>query len=163
MTAVGPVAERRRKPSRAAIARASTVRAADARAIDVRVEDLSEGGFRFSSASVLPVGALIRVGLAGAGQATARIAWRDGEAHGCAFQPLLTNDQIQSAFTHTICESAVLSLIPDSAVVPMPAAGAVPSPPPQRFAAPVRLILLVVASCACWALATLLLRGLSSF
>lgn len=162
MTAIEPVAERRRKPSRAAIARASTVRAADARAIDVRVEDLSEGGFRFSSASVLPVGAHIRVGLAGAGQATARIAWRDGEAHGCAFQPLLTNDQIQSAFTHAICESAVLSLIPDSAVVPMPAAGAALAPP-QRFAARVRLILLVVASCTCWALATLLLRGLSSF
>ena len=102
--------ECRRTRRRSTIARASTVRTDYSGPIDVSVEDLSQDGFRFSTNMSIASGTLIRVGLAGAGQASAQIAWQNGESHGCIFLPALTDAQIEAAFSHSGKAPAVASL-----------------------------------------------------
>lgn len=93
----------RRKGARAVVAQPSTVRTPDATPRDVTVEDLSHAGFAFTSTSAIPTGTILHVGLAGAGRASARVAWSDGDRHGCVFQPSLAPAQIQAAFSHATC------------------------------------------------------------
>ena len=89
----------RRADARMRIEQASTVRDHQGGPRDVMVDDLSRTGFRCFSAQPLPVGALVRLGLAGAGVASARVTRREGKAHGCEFETPLTPAQLESAFT----------------------------------------------------------------
>lgn len=68
--------------------------------LDVIVQNLSATGFCFSSTAPIAIGTAIRVGLAGAGQADAEVAWRDRDRYGCLFTPSLTHEALDEAFTN---------------------------------------------------------------
>ncbi|WP_443026102.1 PilZ domain-containing protein [Sphingomonas sp. PB2P19] len=95
----------RRKGARDVVARPSTVRAGDALPRDVTVQDLSATGFSFTTSTFIPVGTPIQIGLAGAGRASAQIAWRSGTCYGCRFHPVLTSGQITAAFSQSADDS----------------------------------------------------------
>jgi hypothetical protein len=157
MSAANPEPDCRRTSPRATIARASTVRTGHASPFDVSVEDLSETGFRFSSDHIMLAGSVIRVGLAGAGQANARIAWQQDDRHGCVFEPALTRAQVAAAFTHSDNDPAVASLPSD----PEPLAFDSPTSLPRiRIKTPVNLLLIVLGSLLSWAIVIAALRNL---
>ena len=85
---------------RKSIVRASTLRIDAALPMDVVVEDLSITGFRYSSEEPVAAGELVRVGLAGSGQADAKVIWRDGVRHGARFTRALAQSTIDAAFTN---------------------------------------------------------------
>lgn len=146
----------RRGDARAVIARPSTVRAPDETPRDVTVEDLSSAGFSFSSAAAIPAGTILHVGLAGAGRASARVAWSRGDRHGCVFQPALTSAQVDAAFSHAIGNPAA-SFAPAGTAIPADVARpATPGLPPV-----VRFALTSLAGGLCWAALAAGLNGLS--
>jgi hypothetical protein len=139
----------RRTEERTPIVRSSTVRNVDAAPYDVTIENLSRKGFSFTSDTVVAVGGRIKVGLAGAGSAGARVAWRKGNCHGCLFRPALTKAQFDAAFNPT---SNVLTITPASA-----SAGDAAFGPRSRrehgtkIASPaVGLVLMGLAGAMCW-------------
>jgi hypothetical protein len=97
---VGVSAISRRARTRKTVVRPSTLRTDSLEPLDVVVEDLSVSGFCFSSAEPIRVGTSIRLGLAGAGQADAEVAWREGKRHGSRFTPALAQSTIDAAFTN---------------------------------------------------------------
>jgi hypothetical protein len=101
----------RREEARATVDRPSTIRTFDAFPHDVIVEDLSQTGFSFTSSSTVPTGAIVHVGLAGAGRAAAEVTWRSGDRHGCRFRPPLGAAQLSAAFSQPI-EASITSLAP---------------------------------------------------
>jgi hypothetical protein len=141
-------ADQRRSRNRAIVAQASTVRAHSAVPVDVHVEDLSQDGFCFSSAVAIEIGTVIAVGLAGAGMASARVAWRDGDRHGCVFHPALTITQIDLAFTHSTNAPAVAELLSDVRWIQPAMAKRRRTGQTTRF---VRCLLIGIASALCWA------------
>ena len=88
----------RRTEPRVPINRPSTVRSDDATPRDVLVENLSCDGFSFSHNMPLEPGAIVSIGLSGAGRTLARVTWRDGNLHGCAFVQPLSDAQLEAAF-----------------------------------------------------------------
>ncbi len=88
----------RRGDARAVVGHPSTLRVAGRAPAEILVEDLSGSGFLFSSGDHVAVGAQVRVGLVGAGTATATIVRRDGDRHGAAFLDALTAAQLDQAF-----------------------------------------------------------------
>jgi hypothetical protein len=145
----------RRTRSRAIVAQASTIRAHSTMPVDVHVEDLSQDGFCFTSDVTIPTGTIIGVGLAGAGRASARVAWHDGERHGCVFHPALTNMQIKSAFSHSLDAPAVAEL-PSSVWGRQPAVAK--SRVTSRATPFVRCMLIGTASALCWIALIYLMR-----
>jgi hypothetical protein len=77
--------------------RDATLRDPDWSPIDVTVEDLSEGGFRVTAATELPIGAEIGLGLAGIGMRQARVVRRTKALYGCEFLVPLTNPELRAA------------------------------------------------------------------
>ncbi|WBH17100.1 PilZ domain-containing protein [Sphingomonas radiodurans] len=92
-------ASERRAGTRTTVGRLSTIRDGQDIPHDVIVEDLSLTGFRYRSTDRLPIGTPIRLGLAGAGTAAAQVVRVDGDDHGCAFDPPLSPNQLEAAFT----------------------------------------------------------------
>jgi hypothetical protein len=90
----------RRAWVRKSIVRSSTLRIDATLPMDVVVEDLSITGFRYSSEEPVAAGELVSVGLAGSGQADARVIWRDGARHGARFTKALAQSTIDAAFTN---------------------------------------------------------------
>lgn len=149
----------RRTATRVRVARPSTLRADERGPLDVTVEDLSPAGFSFSFSGDTPIaiGSLVHVGLAGAGRASARVAWHDGDRHGCLFAPSLTADQVDAAFTHSVDVPAVTSFVmADEAAPAAPAA-------PARLAPAARVALLLAGGGLGWVAIAATLRALPSF
>ncbi len=88
------------RAERVLVERGSTLRDEGGAPHEVLVHDLSRTGFRFSSSAHIAVGASVRLGLAGAGSANARVVRRDGDDHGCEFHWPLTAAQLDSAFSY---------------------------------------------------------------
>jgi hypothetical protein len=145
----------RRTRLRATIEQASTVRTDYSGPVDISVENFSKDGFRFSANSNISAGTLIRVGLAGAGQANARIAWQEGQHHGCIFLPALNHVQIEAAFSHSGKDSSVESLTlatkPGRLVANI-------HDSISKFAPQSRLVIVILMSIISWALLALALR-----
>jgi hypothetical protein len=147
----------RREDARATVARASTVRASNEQPYDVTVGDLSRTGFSFTSSDPVPIGAIIHIGLAGAGRAAAQVTWRAGDRYGCRFQSKLSTMQLNAAFSQPI-EASIAQLPPtasrDNPSVERPDAG---FPPYLRLAA------MAGSSMLGWALIAAWMRGLPPF
>lgn len=136
-----------RAAPRVAIGRPSTVRDHGGAPRDVLVEDLSQTGFRYCSAKHLAVGTAVRLGLAGAGTAAARVVRQDGDEHGCEFETPLTVAQLQSAFT----SAGVTRVSPTDGDFRKP----------DRWPAGVRLAILLGFGAAAWAVAIALVKLLA--
>jgi hypothetical protein len=91
-------AEKRNDP-RSEIGMRSTARDADDTAFDVEISDFSASGLAFVSEAAWPIGSRIVVGLVGAGRIGAKIVRRAGSLHGCAFDHLLTAEEVDRAFS----------------------------------------------------------------
>jgi hypothetical protein len=132
----------RRVSLRRAVDQASTVRADEARPIDVTVMDVSRDGCRFGCDADLPLGTAVTVGLAGSGMAHGHVVRRDGQAYGCAFDTVLTPEQLVEAFGAT-------DVVPLRASAPW----AVPLPAPEieRWSRRRRAGVLIGLALATWA------------
>jgi hypothetical protein len=76
----------------------STLRGPDDRPIDVTVGDLSVSGCNVRSSTVLPVGAVVQLGLPGTGRFAARVVRRDGDQYGCEFFEYLSDAAVLQSF-----------------------------------------------------------------
>lgn len=76
----------------------STVRGVDGLTVDVVVDNLSRTGFLFTADAEIAPGALVALGLSGAGAREARVVWRDGSRHGCEFLMPLPQSAMAKAF-----------------------------------------------------------------
>lgn len=81
--------------------RESTLRIGDNVPVDVTVTDLSTTGFSVETPLDLEVGAIVRLGLGGAGTAAARIVRRTEILYGCQFITPLSTDRVDAAFKYT--------------------------------------------------------------
>jgi len=76
--------------------------------IDVVIEDLSTGGFRVVTDTILPLAVEIGLGLAGIGTHRARIVWRGDGIYGCEFLTPLKDDDLRLALSAPSSEPLVL-------------------------------------------------------
>ena len=137
------------RATRISVERGSTLRDDGGAPHEVLVHDLSRTGFRFSSSSHIPVGASVRLGLAGPGSANARVVRRDGDDHGCEFHWPLTAAQLDSAFT---CAEV-------SGITPGDEMGV--DDPGRRWPRMVRLAIFVIGGAAAWAAVFGLVKALA--
>jgi PilZ domain len=136
------------RAERTRVERGSTLREEGGAPREVLVHDLSRTGFRFSSSSHIAIGATVRLGLAGAGSANARVVRRDGDDHGCEFHWPLTAAQLDSAFTY----AEVSDITPGDEMH-------VDDPGP-RWPRIVRLAIFVIGGAAAWAAVFALVKAL---
>lgn len=69
--------------------------------VDVRVTDLSTTGFSVEVALDLEIGAIVGLGLGGAGTATARIIRRANSTYGAQFLQPLAPERVDAAFKYS--------------------------------------------------------------
>lgn len=133
--------DRRSGSHRSEVGQQSTLRNRDGVPCSVMVDDLSASGFRFVISRHLCEGARVRLGLAGAGAAEARVVWRSDDVHGCEFLQPLTEDQLRSSFSgSSVVECAFPVGFSDCSE---PAIG--------RWPGPVRLAVLLLGTALAWA------------
>lgn len=88
----------RRAGDRRPVAEPSTLRGPDDAPIDVIVGDLSVSGFNIQSPALLPIGAVVQIGLPGSGRFAARVVRQDGDKYGCEFVEYLSSAKVSEAF-----------------------------------------------------------------
>lgn len=92
----------RRAHDRASVVATSVIRdQSDSGPIEVETRDVSPSGCLFVAPIQLPVGARIAIGLSGAGSAEATIVRSSGGMHACLFDRVLSDADMQMAFTGT--------------------------------------------------------------
>lgn len=101
------------RSARKVVLRDSTLRYGDNTPVDVRVTDLSSTGFSVEAALDLKIGAIVGLGLGGAGTASARIVRRANSTYGAQFLQPLAPDRVDAAFKY----SAMLASISGAADV----------------------------------------------
>lgn len=139
-------ADRRAGAGRVTIDQPSTLRAPRHAALDIAVQDLSARGFRFVSDHVLPIGAVVRIGLCGAGVQEARIVRRDGDGYGCAFLEPLSTARMATAFTAAAVVQGQFAAN-DTGAAP------IAQPVDTKWPRQIRLAVLALGSVAAWAAA----------
>jgi hypothetical protein len=82
--------------------------------LDVVIEDLSTGGFRVVTDTILPLAAEIGLGLAGIGTHRARIVWRGDGIYGCEFLAPLKDDDLRLALSAPSSEPLILPSTPNA-------------------------------------------------
>jgi hypothetical protein len=90
----------------------ATLRDPDWSPVDVMVEDLSESGFRVTTANDMPVGAEIGLGLAGIGMRQARVVRRAESLYGCEFLAPLSHAELRAALAGPPTQPIALPLDP---------------------------------------------------
>lgn len=91
------------------ILRESTLRHGDDTPVDVRVTDLSTTGFSVDAALDLEIGAVVGLGLGGAGTASARIIRRANSIYGAQFLQPLAPDRVDAAFRYSASVASISS------------------------------------------------------
>ncbi|MGU3390529.1 PilZ domain-containing protein [Sphingomonas sp. M1A8_2b] len=81
--------------------RNSTLRHGENTPIDVQVTDLSATGFSVDAPMDLAVGAIVRLGLGGAGTAPAQIVRRTNSTYGAEFLEPLSPEKVAAAFRYS--------------------------------------------------------------
>ena len=101
------------RSARKSVLRDSTLRHGDNLPVDVQVTDLSTTGFSVDAPLDLEIGALVGLGLGGAGTASARIIRRANSTYGAQFLQPLDPDRVDAAFKY----SEILASIGGNAAV----------------------------------------------
>ncbi len=89
------------RSARKVILRDSTLRYGDNTPVDVRVTNLSTTGFSVEAVLDLQIGAIVGLGLGGAGTASARIIRRTNSTYGAQFLQPLSPDRVDAAFKYS--------------------------------------------------------------
>ena len=124
--------------------RNSTLRDGDGLPIDVVVTDLSTTGFSVEAPLDLQVGGIVRLGLGGAGTASARIIRRADSTYGCQFLQPLGADRVEAAFKY----NEILASIGSAVDVPVDI-GALDEP--YRWSRRARVGVMLGSAAAAWA------------
>lgn len=141
--------DRRAGAERMAIDRTSTLRTPERAPLDIAVLDLSARGFRFETRRPLPIGALVRIGLCGAGVQDARIVRHADGAYGCAFLEPLSAERMATAFTAAAIVQGPFA-VTGAAAAHAADTGADMAPDIERWPRGVRVALLLGTTVVLW-------------
>lgn len=100
------------RSARKIVLRDSTLRDQNNIPIDVVVSDLSTTGFSVVAPLDLEIGAIVRIGLGGAGAASARVIRRAESSYGCQFLQPLGQDRVDAAFKYSEILTAIGAAAP---------------------------------------------------